>query len=97
MRFYSHHLRQGMTLWRPLPLFLALGLGGCTRAPLQDVLGSFFPSWMLCATIGAVAAALLRALVGVMGLQQVIPAPMLTYLSFMVAVTFMVWLVFFGH
>jgi len=52
---------------------------------------------MLCATLGAVGAALLRALLGVFNLQQSVPAPMLTYLAFMVAVTFLVWLVFFGH
>ncbi|WP_148301485.1 YtcA family lipoprotein [Asaia prunellae] len=83
-------------LWRLVPLPV-LTLSGCTRAPLQDVLGSFFPSWMLCATLGAVGAALLRALLGVFNLQQSVPAPMLTYLAFMVAVTFLVWLVFFGH
>lgn len=81
-----------------LPFLLpVLGLGGCTRAPLQDVLGSFFPSWMLCAAIGAVAASLLRAFVGVVGMQQSVPAPILTYLAFMTAVTFLVWLLFFGH
>jgi len=97
MRLTPYPSRPGSALWRSLPFFMALGLGGCTRAPLQDVLGSFFPSWMLCATIGAVAAALLRAVIGVVGLQQAVPAPMLTYLAFMVAITFMVWLVFFGH
>ncbi len=82
---------------RRFPVLLSLGLSGCTRAPLQDVLGSFFPSWMLCAAAGAVAASLLRAMTGMLGMQQSVPAPMLTYLSFMVAITFAVWLVFFGH
>ncbi|GBQ90610.1 YtcA family lipoprotein [Asaia krungthepensis] len=84
-------------LMRGVLLLPAIGLSGCTRAPLQDVLGSFFPSWMLCVALGAVAAALLRAVVGALGMQQAIPAPMLTYLAFMVAITFVVWLLFFGH
>ncbi|WP_336946939.1 YtcA family lipoprotein [Asaia sp. HN010] len=89
--------RRGLfALCRAVPL-PALALSGCTRAPLQDVLGSFFPSWMLCATLGAVAAAVLRAVLGVFDLQKAVPAPMLTYIAFMVAVTFLVWLVFFGH
>nr|WP_294915139.1 YtcA family lipoprotein [uncultured Neokomagataea sp.] len=76
---------------------LALILGGCTRAPLQDVLGSFFPSWMLCLTVGSACAALLRVVLGVCRVDQAVPAPIVTYLAFTVAVTFAVWLLFFGH
>ncbi|WP_222546295.1 YtcA family lipoprotein [Asaia lannensis] len=97
MRVISSLPRWHNGLLRFSPLLAALALGGCTRAPLQDVLGSFFPSWMLCAAIGAVAASLLRAVVGMLGMQQSVPAPILTYLAFLVAVTFLVWLVFFGH
>lgn len=92
----STSFRGPFALWRLIPL-PAIALSGCTRAPLQDVLGSFFPSWMLCATLGAVAAAFLRAVLGVFNLQQAVPAPMLTYLAFMVTITFVVWLIFFGH
>jgi hypothetical protein len=35
-------------------LTLAILLTGCGRAPSVDVLGSFFPVWMLCLTIGIV-------------------------------------------
>jgi hypothetical protein len=35
-------------------LTLALSLTGCGRAPSVDVLGSFFPVWMLCLTIAIV-------------------------------------------
>ena len=29
----------------------AILLGGCTRAPSVDIIGSFFPAWMICLTI----------------------------------------------
>ncbi|WP_186807752.1 YtcA family lipoprotein [Swaminathania salitolerans] len=78
-------------------LTMAPVLGGCSRAPLQDILGSFFPSWMLCAFIGTIAAALLRALLGAADIQQSVPLPMLTYIAFATGVTFIVWLFVFGH
>ncbi|MBB2199575.1 hypothetical protein HLH44_19425 [Gluconacetobacter sp. 1c LMG 22058] len=76
-----------------LPLFLC----GCSSAPLQNVLGSFFPSWMICVVLGAVSSALLRALIGMFGMQEAVPVPMLTYLAFALSITFLIWLLVFGH
>ncbi|QDH25217.1 hypothetical protein D5366_08330 [Neokomagataea tanensis] len=96
LRFLPRVYSRAGALKYSAPL-LAMSVGGCTRAPLQDVLGSFFPSWMLCLTLGCACAALLRVLLGVLRLDQAIPAPILTYLAFIVAVTFAVWLLIFGH
>lgn len=92
------HLSSRHALLRRIMLvFPFFVLSSCTRAPLQEVLGSFFPSWMLCAALGAVAAAGLRAMLGALGMQNMVTLPMPTYLAFTIAVTFTVWLVFFGH
>ncbi|MBO1361861.1 hypothetical protein J2D73_18925 [Acetobacter sacchari] len=69
---------------------------GCSRAPLQDVMGSFFPSWMLCCTLGAIASAFLRLLLGFAGIQQTVAFPFLTYLAFTFVVTSLTWLFVFG-
>ena len=82
------------------PYFLCLMpvlLSGCSRAPLQDVLGSFFPSWMLCGVFGVVASALLRAVIGAFGVNEAVPVPVLTYIAFALAATFLTWLLIFGH
>jgi hypothetical protein len=37
---------------RTLAVFLATtGLTSCSRAPAFDVLGSFFPAWLLCLVV----------------------------------------------
>ena len=64
-----------------------------TRAPSFDILGSFFPAWLVCLVLGLVLAigvrwALLRA--GI-----VLDAPILTYPSLTALFTLSLWLIFF--
>ena len=79
----------------PANLFL-LGLAGCSRAPSQDIVGSFFPAWMLCAALGVGAAGIARLLLGAAHLHKYLLAPAVGYLAFAVAVTLFVWLFRFG-
>jgi YtcA family len=72
-------------------------LAGCSASPAQDMLGSFFPAWMLCAAAGIVIAIILSQLFGVLGLNRYLLAPPLTYLCIAVAGTLLVWLLWFGH
>lgn len=72
-------------------------LACCDRAPSQDILGSFFPAWMLCAALGIVAAAGCRLLLGALSLNEHLIAPAFGYLATAVAVTLLVWLVRFGQ
>ena len=63
---------------------------GCSRAPSFDILGSFFPAWLLCLTVGlllTVAARWLLLRVGV-----VLALPILTYPSLTALFTFALWL-----
>ncbi len=76
---------------------LLVGLSGCSRAPSQDILGSFFPAWMLCAAVGCGAAGLARLLIGGVHLNKYVLAPPLGYLAFAVAVTLFTWLFRFGQ
>ncbi len=70
-----------------------MALGGCAPAPSHVVFGSYFPSWMLCALAGLVAAALLRVLFGVVGIDRVLPAPLVVYLALTIAFAFGTWLI----
>jgi cation transporter-like permease len=78
-------------------MLVTLFQSGCSMSPSQNILGSFFPSWMLCTAIGIGAAVALRFLFGGIGLEKYVLAPPLTYLSVAVAVTLVVWLIWFGQ
>ena len=79
---------------RLLPLLLvALLLPGCSRAPSVEVLGSFFPAWLVCFIVAIVLTALARLLV--MRLRLKVALPMLAYPGLAAFFTFALWLVFF--
>ena len=84
---------------RPARRILAAPLlvTACSAAQAQDVLGSFFPAWMLCAAIGIVASVACRIVLGAAGIEPYVPAAPLTYIAVAVAMTLLVWLLWFGH
>ena len=63
--------------------------------PTINIIGSFFPSWMLCAAIGIVAAWLGRRLFIRTGLDPYVGPPVLVYSSLGVLVTLVLWVAFF--
>ncbi len=79
---------------RLLPLLLpAPILSGCSRAPSVEVLGSFFPAWLVCFIVAIVLTALARLLV--MRLRLNVALPILAYPGLAAFFTFALWLVFF--
>jgi YtcA family len=86
-----------LSFHRPLRVALAaaavlVGSAGCTGAPAHDILGSFFPSWMICALLGLVLAIIVRQILVAMGVDEAVPAPVLVYLVMAVAFAFALWL-----
>ena len=77
-------------------LGLLLGLvfsTGCSQAPSFDIIGSFFPAWLVCLVVSllltvAAHGLLLRARVA-------LAIPVLTYPSLTALFTFALWLAFF--
>jgi hypothetical protein len=69
-------------------------LSGCSRAPSFDIVGSFFPAWLICLVIGILLAALARWLL--LRQQIVVVWPILVYLSLVALFTFLFWLIFFS-
>jgi hypothetical protein len=63
--------------------------------PVINIVGSFFPSWMLCAVIGIVAALLARRLLVWAGLDPYVGPRALVYPSLGLLVTLVLWVAFF--
>jgi len=76
---------------------IALAISGCSYSPTQDLFGSYFPAWMLCAVLGIIAAVIIREIIGVTGINDYVVAPLLTYAALAVSATLLVWLFWFGH
>jgi len=77
-------------------LVLFLGLlfcTGCSRAPSFDIVGSFFPAWLLCVFVGLLLTVVARWLF--LRLRVVIALPVLTYPSLTALFTFTLWLALF--
>ena len=76
---------------------IVLPIVGCSYSPTLELLGSYFPAWMLCAAIGIVAAVIIRQILAASGIHDYIVAPLLTYAGLAVTATLLAWLLWFGH
>ena len=63
--------------------------------PQINVVGSFFPSWMLCAGIGIGVAVLARALFRRVGVDSYLGPRALVYPSLAILVTLVLWVALF--
>jgi len=74
-------------------------LAGCagSRPPYVVLFDSYFPSWLLCAVAGCVAAIAMRAVLVRCGVDEYLPLRFLAYLSFAGAVMFLLSLVLFAR
>ena len=81
-------------MWR---VVIALAVAGCSTAPTMDLLGSYFPAWMLCAVVGVFTAVVIRQILAVAGINDYVVAPLLTYAGLAVSATLLAWLFWFGH
>jgi hypothetical protein len=76
---------------------VVLAVSGCSYSPTQDLFGSYFPAWMLCAVLGIVAAVIIRQILAVTGISDYVAAPLLTYAALGVSAMLLAWLLWFGH
>jgi hypothetical protein len=75
-------------------LIFAATLGtSCSRAPSFDILGSFFPAWLVCLMSGLLLTFGARWLLS--RVRVVLAVPVLTYPSLTALFTLALWLTFF--
>jgi len=69
-------------------------LTSCARAPSFDIVGSFFPAWLVCLILGILLAVPARWLLARQKILIVLPV--LVYPSLAALFTFLLWLIFFS-
>lgn len=74
-----------------------MGLTGCARAPSVNILGAYFPAWMLCIITGIVLTFVLRGALITLKLDDVIGPRGLVYPAMVIALTLGTWLLFFKN
>lgn len=62
-------------------MLLAALSSSCAGAPSTTVAGAFFPAWLVCALIGALAALVARVIFVATGLAQTLPLQLLVCVS----------------
>jgi hypothetical protein len=67
------------------------------HSPSLDLLGSYFPAWMLCAVGGIFGAVVVRQVLSIVGLADYVVAPLLTYAGLALSATWLIWLLMYGH
>jgi YtcA family len=78
-------------------VFLALQFAaGCSRAPTFNLLGSFFPSWILCALLGILLTVVARLALLRAGIEQHLSPLVVVYPCLTAFFTFTIWLLFFS-
>ena len=88
---------------RRVPVTLLLGcvvvllLPGCAGAPAVNVVGSYFPAWMLCTMLGLIAAVCFRQVLMLCRLEDQLVLPLVTYALVALTATLAIWLLWFGH
>lgn len=75
-------------------LFIPWLLAGCSRAPSFDILGSYFPAWLICLALGVVLTGAIRWLL--LRFQIGLVFPIVVYPSLTALFAFGMWLVFYG-
>ncbi len=91
-----------MKLLRPFLLLLTSGLllSGCQsddHAPTVDVLGSYFPAWVVCIVTGLGLTLITRQILIGLKVNSHLRPIALVYLCLMIFYTLSVWLLFFRN
>jgi YtcA family len=82
----------GIPRMQPWFLLACLSLTGCGRAPSFDILGSFFPAWLLCFVVAILLSVLTR---GLLRRYVEIVWPIVMYPSLTALFAFALWLMLF--
>lgn len=76
-----------------VPMLIA---AGCSRAPTFNILGSFFPAWILCGVLGILLTVVARLFFVRAKFEQELSPLILVYPCLSAFFTFTLWLLFFS-
>jgi hypothetical protein len=79
------------------PIAGALGVAGCARAPSINILGAFFPAWMVCAMTGIVLTFVLRTVLVAARLDEYVGPRGIIYPASAILFTLATWVLFFRN
>lgn len=74
----------------------ALFVAGCSRAPSFNIMGSFFPAWIVCGVLGILLTVGARLFLVRIKFEQELSPLILVYPCLTAFFTFTLWLVFFS-
>jgi hypothetical protein len=83
-------------LWAPLALGGLSLIAGCGRAPSFNILGSFFPAWLVCMVVGIAVTAVVHGILVRFKWDTAIAWTIVVYPCLAALVAFILWLVFFS-
>lgn len=78
-----------------MPMLLG-AVVGCQRAPTFNIMGSFFPAWLICMVAGTILASVVNGLFVRLGLNTEIIWPVIVYPCLAVLFACALWLVSFS-
>jgi hypothetical protein len=84
---------------RPVRYAAVLGvafLTGCGRAPSFEILGSFFPAWLVCLVAGLLLATIVNWVFARYKWEKNVPWGIVVYPCLAAFFTFTLWLIFFA-
>ena len=77
-------------------VLVAAQLAGCRLAPTFNILGSFFPSWLICLFAGIIVAMIANRLFARFALDKEILWPVVVYPCIALLFACTIWLIFFS-
>ena len=77
-------------------LLATLFLTGCGRAPSFNVLGSYFPAWLICILTGIAGASLISVVLMKTHWTQLIRWTIIVYPCLAASIAFTLWLLIFS-
>ena len=81
---------------RLAPLYAAVAHAGCRRAPTFNILGSFFPAWLVCMFAGVLLAVAANRVLVHFKIDEEISWPIVVYPCLALTFACVLWLSFFS-
>ena len=84
-----------MKAFKGPPLMALIFLTGCRGAPSINLVGSFFPAWMLCVALGVLGSLVLRRIFVRTQVEPHLGPLPVVYFCLWILLTLSTWLIFF--